>query len=179
MSDRLYLSVEQTMRGERSLIVQTMNELAGALQSEVNKRSDSPKESKTPTDASTFLTTCSAQLQKLAVMFGESEAEFQHAVAPDGSPKMYVEAYAAMLDRIATAIRIVGSLEAPPSLQRTQQAFLGLAQSMYDQIAGWPRKIREGAQNVKGDEYRLQLEIDTKATPFQRALAADTKAMGL
>lgn len=179
MAENLHLSVRQSMRGERRLIVETLNSLAGALQSEVNKRGGRPKPEKSELDAAGFLQITSAQLERLAGMFAESEAEFQRAVGPEGSPKLYIEAYGHMLEVLGSASDAVVSVEAPAAFRRTQQAFLGLAQSIYDQVAGWPRKMREAATKVLGDSFDMHLTIDTKATAFQRALEADVGALGL
>jgi hypothetical protein len=167
------------MRGERSAIVQTMNELAGALQSEVNKHNARPKPPPKPIDLTGFLPLVGGQFERLARMFAESGDEFQTAVGPSGSPQMYVDAYARVLDVLADALDTVIGVEPPAAFARTQQACIGLVQSMYDQVTGWPRKMREATKQVKGDTYDLLLEIDTKATPFQRALQADCKALGL
>jgi hypothetical protein len=72
-------------------------------------------------DASGFLQVTSAQLERLARMFAESEAEFERAVGPEGSPKLYIEAYAHMLDVLGSASDTVAGIEAPATFRRTQQ----------------------------------------------------------
>ena len=50
----LYMRVDQTLNGDRALIVETLDGLAGALQSEVSARETDTKPSRKTVDTSTF-----------------------------------------------------------------------------------------------------------------------------
>lgn len=179
MLEPLYMSVDQTLNGDHALIVQTLDALADALEAEVRSRKREAKSSGQPVDASHFLQILSAESTRLAGMFAEAGPAFQRAVAPSGSPQMYVGAYGSILADLSDTTAAVGSVIPPRAFERTGEAYRCVLRTVYNQIAAWPEKLRQSAKQVHGDTCHVQLEVNVEMTPYERAFEADRAALGI
>jgi hypothetical protein len=92
---------------------------------------------------------------------------------------MYVDAYGTMLDDLKAANDAIRSVVPPSAFERTAEAFRGLVRAIYDQVTAWPQIMRDSALRVRGDTFHIKLEVNVKHAPFERAMAADSKALGL
>jgi hypothetical protein len=178
MSEPLYLLVEQSFVGEKRLIVETLDALADLLKREIVAHERTEKPNPTPVDASTYLEIITAQSGRLAKTFSTAGPTFQAAVEA-GGPEDYSNAYGSFLGDLQAANDAISAAQAPVALKSTEEAYKGLIRAMLDQVRSWPQKLRDAAGQVQGDGFDVKLEVNVKIAPYERALSADTKALGL
>lgn len=172
MNEQLNVRLDLEFYGERTLIVQTLEELSAEMQGVV-ERPATPQVGRTGPKQS-VLTLISQLAPRLATVFTEAQVRFNASASATGSPQMFCDAYAYLLGEIVEAEQIFARIKIPPNLDETARAFRGILRSIHAQIASWPPTLAADTKRVSGQVYRGALLVACDVTPYYRALSAET-----
>jgi len=174
-SDPVFARLEVEFNGPRDLIAQQLNELTAAMFAEVASRSSRraalpPQPS--ATTRSDYFTFVGERGIGMAHEMESAGAAIERSAGPTGSPDLFVQNYARLLDCVLNARDDIRAKTMPAEFQ-TPGAWDGFANGVYDQIAGWPEQLRSAAEQNATESLRLVLSSRQSITPIERANAAD------
>jgi hypothetical protein len=175
-SSPLYVNLQQTFHGERDNIVQTINDVADMLEGEVDVRTfpNEPTANAMRVDHEAYRNLVSQQSNRLAMMFQDAEVSFEQASSSSGTPEMLRQAYAAFLDQLLAAARMFASTESPQTYAQTQARYREFLKELYNQIAKWPKALRDASKDVTGNVCEVVLSVDYDMSPLQRAIQIES-----
>ena len=166
-SNVVHITGTMRLRADREAVAQSLEALADGLAGIVDARK---KRREAARDYGANITTSQKfereighLLKDLGAHLDGASATFCRSSAPHGSPKMYVDAYATLLDDLLSDVDRARALGAPRGWSQGR-AFCDLALSLYDQIAAWPETLRNAARSQNGSvRIVLDARYDTSA----------------
>jgi hypothetical protein len=176
-SGPVFARLEITLVGPHDLIERQVRDLTDEMTAEVASRASRRAAAPPPPDAAisadyfAFIGERGVGMANEVALLG---AAIERSALPSGSPALFVQNYARLLDCVLSARDDIRARTMPAAFE-TPAAWDGFANGVYDQIAAWPEQMRVAAERNAAQRLRLALVSEQSIAPIERATAADTR----
>lgn len=175
----VFIRASHTFTGDPDKIAEQLGILGELLELEADSIARKLPSSPSPLsmNAIEYTAFLSDHAKLLAKILSNAEELFGRAASPHGSPEKLGRAFASVLTDFAAVRVALDDVVPPDSLRNSQATLHAFLASLYHQMAVWSKKVRSASESVTGDKLDLELSAAADFGPFERAFAAESKAL--